>query len=124
MTKGTIVKIDINGFTKLIKGKTLNETAEFMVSFYRYVAKHIHSDWNFVKTIGDCVLISIPKEVADESIEQFHSTIKDKYDVSTQYRKCRFVIETVQIGSYKCTDIFGYDINRLFMSDAETKRIG
>jgi class 3 adenylate cyclase len=124
-SSGTIVKVDINGFAKETKNKSPNETAEYLGSFYQYIAKNVHRNgWNFVKAMGDCILISIPQKVSSESVEKFYSDIKDKYNVSIQYRMCTFAIKQIEIGNYKCTDIFGDDINNLFLADKETFNIG
>jgi class 3 adenylate cyclase len=125
MADGVVIAIDIKGFARESKGKDSDELAAYLSAFYSLVAERSSTnDWAFVKTMGDCVLLTAPTGTSHEDIERFHNQVAEQYPVKTTSRVCAYTVRDICVGNYKCNDIFGHDINKLFMADAETQNYG
>jgi len=123
MTTGIIIKVDIIGFGSLSKQMSLSESADYLFNYYEHISSNMPNGWDFIKTIGDSVLISAPENETSNMIEQFHSTLSESYNISTHYRQCSYIKRQIEIGSYKCLDAFGEDINGLFLADQKTIQV-
>ncbi|MDM8543023.1 adenylate/guanylate cyclase domain-containing protein [Desulfococcaceae bacterium HSG9] len=123
--KATIIKIDINGFINAVQSDSPQDMADFLNNYYQSVWERANRlNWRFIKSIGDCVLLLAETNDSAENIEQFFEDVSNNYDVTLHYRECRFAEKEFKISSYSCVDVFGKDINKLFMNDPATKQLG
>ena len=125
MKKSIVITVDIMGFTKLSHSQSPEKTANYITSYYKLVQSLVaRYNWRFVKGIGDCVLISADLNVPMSRLNEFYETLSKEYDVNVFFRKCEYCEQLVAIGDYSCLDIFGKDINNLFLDDPSTVKIG
>ena len=123
MKKSTIIKLDIQGFNKQAQNESPDSTADYILEYYESIQKFVlQYNWTFIKGIGDCVLISAETNL--DCIEQFFNELSKKYQVVCHYRVCEYAQKNIKFGSYQCSDVFGKDINNLFLNDHLTTRIG
>ena len=73
--------------------------------------------------MGDSVLISSEINNTPKDIEQLHKSILREYIVSLFYRECDVIEKKVIINNYSCLDIFGHNINNLFLNDFLTIKL-
>ena len=122
-----IVRIDIRGFAKDCASRSDDEVARTLQQFYARVFEHADRlGFEIVKTMGDCVLLIAPGdgEAGDvAAIELLHAAVGAAFEINTAYRRCTFTRATIQHGDYACRDVFGRDINALFMNDGETVKL-
>lgn len=119
-----VLTIDIKGFHRRAQFLTPAETAQYLVGFYRYVLAMLPTpDWRLVKTMGDCVVVVAATNAAHSQIQALHSAVSQRYPVTTHARLCHYAETPVRIGAYTCQDIFGQDLNQLFLHDAATTRL-
>ena len=74
--------------------------------------------------MGNSMLISAELNNILVDLEQFYKAIGKKYNVTLFNRKCDFVEKEIIIINYFCFDVFGKDINRLFLNDVSTNKLG
>ena len=87
MKKATIIKIDINGFINAVQSDYPQDMADFLSNYYQSVWEWANRlDWRFIKSLGDCVLLSAETNNSAENIEQFFEDISNKYNVTLHYR--------------------------------------
>ncbi len=99
------------------------ETSDYISNYYQAIYSTIsHHGWRFIKGIGDCVLISADSNT--ENINKLYEELSKKYSISLCYRQCSYAEKQISIGQYSCVDIFGKDINNLFLCDSLTKNLG
>ena len=121
----TLIKIDINGFNKIAQSMPPLETMHYLRGYYEDVFKEASElGWKFVKTIGDCVLLSAEESASHEDICALHDSIRRRFDINTNYRVCEFEESRFVFGDYSCTDTIGEDINNLFLGDSATVMLG
>ena len=113
--------VDIKDFRKEIKSDAPEYRADYLYTYYRFIMDNIaHLKWRFIKGLGDSVLISADVNNRPDDINTFYKIISKKYNVILLYRKCNFVEKNINIDSYSCFDVFGDDINYLFLNDSST----
>lgn len=121
MTMRTIIKVDINGFSKTAEMSTAGELADYLQAYYQRACDLGQGHgWTFIKTIGDCVLFSAELQ---DAVAVFYNDLSKDYDVSLDYRDCDCAERVLSFDDYQCNDIFGPDINLLFMSDQRTRHL-
>ena len=121
----TIIKIDINGFNKIAQSMSPHETMLYLRRYYELVFSAASElGWKFVKTLGDCVLLSAEEDTPHDKISAFHDSILGRFDINTNYRLCEFEESRFVLGDYCCTDTIGKDINNLFLGDSATVMLG
>lgn len=120
----TIIKVDIRDFNEQTQPLSAEQTADFLETYYAFVVDAIAKyKWRMVKTMGDGLLISV--EGKDSSrIRDFYDVLRREYNASCQYRHCEYEEREISIGEFKCLDVFGKDINNLFLHDEETVLVG
>lgn len=122
MKKSTIIKIDIKGFNKMAQAEDPKATSDYISTYYQDIHSIISDHgWRFIKGIGDCVLISANSNT--ENINKLYEELSKKYNISICYRQCSYVDKQISIGQYSCLDVFGKDINNLFLCDSLTKTL-
>ncbi len=121
MENRTVISVDINNFSEAVDGKDCVETAQYLSTFYKFVGDEVVQNlWRVVKTKGDSILITAPENITNESVTVFHNNISKSYQVTTRYRSCDVIDKEIKIGNYCCLDIFGSDIDQLFLGDDKT----
>lgn len=123
MPESVIIKIDIMGFNKKAQAENPEDTSEYIYEYYQRIENAISKyDWRFIKGMGDCVLISSCNDSSDH-IAEFYEEISKVYNIALCYRLCRYVEKEIKIGDYSCTDVFGKDVNNLFLCDHLTTKL-
>ncbi|NKB33720.1 MAG: hypothetical protein GKR91_11535 [Pseudomonadales bacterium] len=122
--KTIIIKFDINGFNKKAQSSSVQKTAEFLSEYYELIAaESANLNWRFIKTIGDCVLVSADENNSHEVINRVHKNIQNVFSINTCYRECEYEELNTTFGDYSCRDTIGKDINGLFLGDENTVSI-
>ena len=123
MKESTIIKVDIKGFNNRAQTEASEETANYILNYYQTIQDIISQHgWRFIKGMGDCVLISADSNT--ENITKLYEELSKEYSIYLCYRQCRFAEKQISVGQYSCLDIFGKDINNLFLCDSLTKTLG
>ena len=118
-----LLNIDIKGFVQLSAGKTTTETANLLDSFYQTAAAAMPASFRIVKATGDSLLVAIEVGLAEgieAEIRELKSTLDKSNQVRISYRPCSVAVKEIQIGDYNCLDVFGTDVNGLFLNDEKT----
>ena len=122
--QSTIIKIDIRDFNEHTQPLSAEQTADFLETYYAFVIDAITKyKWRIVKTMGDGLLISVEGKESSR-IKDFYEVLRREYNASCQYRLCDYEERVISIGEFQCRDVFGKDINNLFLHDEETVLIG
>ena len=117
--------MDISGFNKFSQSESPEKIADYIASYYKLIQSLVaRYNWRFIKGIGDCVLISADLNVPMSRLKEFYETLSKEYAINVFFRKCEYYEQLVAIGDYSCLDIFGKDINNLFLGDSSTMKIG
>ena len=125
MKASIIIIVDIKDFSNILKLGCSEDIAHYLSTYYNCIENNlIPLCWKIVKTMGDVVLISAEINNTEKDLKLFHKTISEKYNVTLKYRKCEIIEKDVVFDNYSCLDIFGHDINNLFLNDHLTKKMG
>ncbi|MBL7014072.1 MAG: hypothetical protein ISR83_06600 [Candidatus Marinimicrobia bacterium] len=124
----TLLNIDIKNFKRKSESLTHAEIKQRLLSFYKLIENELTSlPWEIVKTIGDAVLINCHSQLTDslkQQIDAFFTKMTENFDVTVLYRECEVENEKIKIRSYQCNDVFGKDVNNLFVQDEKCTRLG
>lgn len=125
MQKATIVEIDILGSNKQNQTESPRETADYFLIYYQETNSIISQyNWRIIKTLGDTILILAGQDTEIENIQSLYDKISDKYNIRLKYRLCEYIEEPINFDQYSCLDVFGKDINNLFLKDEHTHEMG
>lgn len=125
MQKATIVDIDILGSNKQNQTESPRETADYFLIYYQETNSIISQyNWRIIKTLGDTILILAGQNTEIENIQSLYDKISDKYNIRMKYRLCEYIEEQINFDQYSCLDVFGKDINNLFLNDEHTHEMG
>lgn len=117
MIDGTVISVDLNNCQE-IHGEDPLISSKSLTSFYLFTSEEaVNKGWRVVKTNGDSLLIATSEPVDKNQIQNFHNRVSTSYKIRTTYRNCRYMEQEIKIGDYCCKDIFGNDINQLFIVD-------
>ncbi len=120
--ESTIIKVDIDGYNAVAQSNAPEDTADYLLQYYDAVfALCKENGWEIIKTMGDCVLITAPDNAIPETVNSFCNKLGSAYSVNVHYRKCSFEEIDVAYSNFACRDVFGKDINNLFMEDSLTQ---
>lgn len=120
----TIIKIDMVDFNDVTQKMSAPEASEYLLKYYALVESHATKfGWRIIKTMGDCVMLSAESKDSGR-VKSFFDKIQPEYRVSCQYRDCEYEETVLKFGAFQCTDVFGKDINNLFLHDEETSLLG
>jgi len=109
----------------MAEGQTGEGIGDYLVGYYDFIgSKLVDRDGRLIKTIGDCVLVELDRGTSLDQIMDLYREIKEAYEIGMSYRMCRYVERRLQYGDYSVRDVFGSDVNGLFMRDEETLRAG
>ena len=76
MKKSIIITIDIKGFNKQTQLESSADTANYLTEYYEYIADLISPfKWRYVKSIGDCVLLSAENNNSADDIENLFKKV-------------------------------------------------
>lgn len=122
--ESTLISVDILGSNVAAQLESSEKTAQYLCDYYDLVAEKISIyGWRIVKTMGDCVLISAESNATVDNINALFGALKSDYDIRLCHRECVFEELEVSFEKYSCVDIFGKEVNNLFMKDALTMRL-
>jgi hypothetical protein len=120
----TIIKIDLVDFNDTIQQMSPAESVAYLDKYYALVNETAGKfGWRIIKTMGDCVMLSAESKDSAR-VKSFFEKIQPEYRVSCQYRDCEYEESSLKYGDFQCLDVFGKDINNLFLHDKETGLLG
>ena len=126
--KTTLLNIKIQGFNKQAQHQSDLEIREYLVGYYEAVEQEcVKYKWQIVKTMGDCVFVNSESKLTKETslnLKNMFEKLKLNYPMLIRYRECEIERASINIGRFCCNDVFGKDVNNLFLNDEYTHRMG
>jgi hypothetical protein len=126
--KTTLLNIDIQGFNKQAQHQSEDEIRDYLVGYYEAVEQEcVKYKWQIIKTMGDCVFVNSESKLTSETslhLKYLFEILKPNYPILIRYRECEIERASINLGAFFCNDVFGKDVNNLFLNDEFTHRMG
>ena len=125
--KATLLNISIQGFNKQAQHQSDLEIRDYLVGYYEAVEQEcVKYKWQIIKTMGDCVFVNSESKLTSETslhLKYLYEILKLNYPILIRYRECEIERASINLGGFCCNDVFGKDVNNLFLNDDFTHRM-